>query len=642
MAFPLDESASSKAEKRVLFGIPGEGNTVPTPASSDAQPVTATEPATELPTTVKPEEGKDSGNQEGDQPGGAILIGDEDEKEDNDQRIVFIERLMGLHLTAPTNGQKGEEANADGMPQDPKNKVNAKWASRTRKFSIPLPSEAQPNQAIPQEQPHPMLRYAAAAMMSRLIAAAARAQMEAQAREAIMARSNGGAKDKDDEAEDESVPVLLATLRDEQQQAMRARQSPPMYGRPMPRPMMRPQPPTMQQRQAMASMAQRLMASPSQQGPSARASAPSSETPHPMLAAIQQLQALQAIQHLQSMQRKGRAQSPISGSASAGSPRESAGQQSLAMVVIPIQSQESRQLASHMSPYANQQYATQAAYARPSYYPSPYGASPYAAASPYGAAVSPYSAYGYRQMAHPHPAASYAVPVHMPMPMHYPAHAPSPYSAYGARPYGGHHYAHPQAGHIHPAYSHMRNIIEVPVEVPVPVHVPVPVAVRDPRQQHISMASMASMAQALQARGVGDSDQSSSDQDHIVLLYDAEVQDQDEGEDLQQSASDAHEKMAYGPKGHPFLNQQLPSHMSANKLKLWRELIGAKHAAQPGVRYMPVAMAQQEESQPQSHHGHFSHQAGSGQLQGQETQQQQPAFIVLSDDQEQPQVRRRR
>jgi hypothetical protein len=55
--------------------------------------------------------------------------------------------------------------------RNPFDKVNGKWASRMRKFSIPL---MQQQQSQP-EPPNPLLRYAAAAMMTRLLAAAARA-----------------------------------------------------------------------------------------------------------------------------------------------------------------------------------------------------------------------------------------------------------------------------------------------------------------------------------------------------------------------------------------------------------------------------------------------------------------------------------
>ncbi|KAI1286943.1 hypothetical protein HDE_10711 [Halotydeus destructor] len=243
MAFPLDDASSVRSEKRTMFGIPGEGS-LPTQAPV-VEETTMTEVVTETPTTVKSDvfEAKDVPVQEPTEGGPAVMVaGDEDEKvDDNDQRIVFIERLMGLHLSGPA-GQDGEQVNSQDNVHDPK-KVNAKWATRTRKFSFPIPpQEAQPAQAIPSaEQPHPMLRYAAAAMMSRLIAAAARSQMEAQSREALMMR--GGAKDKDDDSEDESVPVLLATVREDEPSIQDIR-SRPMYGRPMPRQLGgRPQPP---------------------------------------------------------------------------------------------------------------------------------------------------------------------------------------------------------------------------------------------------------------------------------------------------------------------------------------------------------------------------------------------------------------
>lgn len=124
-----------------------------------------------------------------------------------------------------------------------------------RKFSIPLPptsvGDNQPPQGPLGEQPNPMLRYAAAAMMSRLVAAAARAQMEAQAQDAInhhQINSREG-KDKDEESEDETVPVIVASIQDDRAGGNGGNGMPlgqhgmaPMYGRPMtPRggPMMR-------------------------------------------------------------------------------------------------------------------------------------------------------------------------------------------------------------------------------------------------------------------------------------------------------------------------------------------------------------------------------------------------------------------
>ena len=76
-------------------------------------------------------------------------------------------------------------------------------------------------------------------------------------------------KDKDDDAEEETVPVLLAAMRSDENDRDEMRPIPPMYGRPMPRPqIMRPpvRPPIKfvsqpQQRMASMSIPQRSYAS---------------------------------------------------------------------------------------------------------------------------------------------------------------------------------------------------------------------------------------------------------------------------------------------------------------------------------------------------------------------------------------------
>lgn len=200
-----------------------------TTPSTDENPVTV---------TVSPNDEKkqEDDNQENDQPT-FLIASDEEEKpnengeEQNNPKLVFIERLMGLHLSAPFGQQPGEkEGEPENRPENnsemindknPFDKVNAKWASRMRKFSIPIMNQQQVGQS---EQPNPLLRFAAAAMMTRLLAAAARANNQPP----MMA------KDKDDEPEDETVPVLLATMRNGELNSP-IRQLPPMYGRPMQR-----------------------------------------------------------------------------------------------------------------------------------------------------------------------------------------------------------------------------------------------------------------------------------------------------------------------------------------------------------------------------------------------------------------------
>ncbi|CAG2104158.1 unnamed protein product [Medioppia subpectinata] len=248
MAFPLEESSPLNGEQRVsiIGSVPGEGIQT-TPETTSESPVTTTlTPTTEeSPVTTEDSDKKlDDIEGQNNENSGLIIANADDEDDRNGEtgeektnpRLVFIERLMGLHLTAPLNGQKEAERDdnsaVDSEPQmpfsmdgsrNPFDKVNAKWSTRMRKFSIPLLQQQQ--QFTPPETPNPLLRVAAAAMMTRLLAAAARAH------------NNGPmmGKDKDDEGEDETVPILLASMRSDDNR------EPPMYGRPMPRPpMMRP------------------------------------------------------------------------------------------------------------------------------------------------------------------------------------------------------------------------------------------------------------------------------------------------------------------------------------------------------------------------------------------------------------------
>ena len=618
MAFTLDDAIQARSEKRVLLGVPGESVVVSantetttstvTPAVTSAETVNNESAADgDSVTTVSP--AKETDNK--DLPAeGAILIGsDDDDKsgDENDQRIVFIERLMGMHLSSPNESPGGSDSDAaDG---DQKKKANDKWDSRTRR--VKQASEAGQNEAVSAElQPHPMLKYAAAAMMSRLIAAAARAQMETQAREALLLR--GGAKDKDDDAEEESVPVLLASLRAGEGQdvmrGMRAPGAPHMYGRPMSR---SARGPLGGQSQRMASMAnQRFLPAPSQ---------PQS---HPML---QQLQALQVLSALQRMQRQRETMFPGPAEARSGAAGEK-GTPALVMVAIPIQSQESRQQAQQVpAPYMHQPMA---------HYRSYY---PYA---------SPYSAYSaYRPMPHPHAASSYAMPMHAvppppPPPHHYP-YRPSPYAhsaPYVSQPI-------PRSPALHPAYSHLRPVIEVPVEVPIPYHVPVPVAAYPATTMH---AHGPHPVPVHGAAGREDADNSASDSDQIVLFYDAELQNDNENQesgngntdDLQSSASER--RPVHSGKSHQFLaSQQLPPNPSANKLKLFREMMNQKYASQPGVRYLPISIASSDDLQSQSPPAAPAAHVQARMFQGQESQPQ-PAFIVIADDRDQPQAVERR
>ena len=615
MSFPLDDVIQSKSEKSILMGVPGESAAVvltETTTSSSGSAASAANEAVnnesvdgETGPTTTASSAKESDK---DMPAeGAILIGsDEEDKslDENDQRIVFIERLMGLHLTSPNESQGPENmSNTNGETTNDQRK-RSKWESRTQR--LPSASDNSPDSMRSQMdvQPHPMLRYAAAAMMSRLIAAAARAQMESQAREAAMLR--GGAKDKDDDVEEESVPVLLASLRsNDPSEGMRnmrssASSATHMYGRPsLPRSARGPLGgPT----QRMSSVQhQRFVPPPTSQN-------------HPLL---QQLQALQVLSALQRMQRQRETvMSPESRPGEKGSP-------ALVMVAIPIQSQESRQQAQQVYPqaYMQPQYR--------SYYP-------YAA---------PYATYpSYRPIAHPAPSQSYAMPIHAvpPPPSHY-AYRPSPYSH--AATYPTHALTRSQA--LHPAYSQVRPVIEVPVEVPIPYHVPVPVAAYPAQTLH------AHGPHALPIHGDvsrGDADNSASDSDQIVLFYDAELQNDNENsdnsgnsnDDLQSSASEHRIMHTMSGKSHSFLSSghQLPMNPSQTKLKLFREAMNQKYAARPGVRYLPTGISIGSSSEESQSGTSQSMQLQSRSLQGQESQPQ-PAFIVIADDGDQAVERRR-
>ena len=736
MAFTLDDAVTGpgRTEKRVLFGsIPGESASaslvstasVASPASSSSNsevnsPSSTVSPVTgdgngnsnkELETednsvtTIVPskDEGGNNNSKEssnGVYPAeGSILIGssggasdDEDKDDPADQRIVFIERLMGLHFASPGESSASDSVSSIGSGEedvDNKKKIqSAKWASRTRKLSPSDSSSSSSSasssslsspsldQSMPdsiQIQPHPMLRYAAAAMMSRLIAAAARAQMESQAREQALVASRGGGKDKDDDAEEESVPVLLASLRDGQGETSVRSRSSQMYGRPMARTSSRgPLFPS-----SSSSIVNRV-------SPSSRAVNSMESSIHPLL---QHLQALQALSTLQRMQR----QRELSTAAS-DSGRQ--GDRALVMVAIPIASQESRpNVVTSAGPYGGH-FAP-----RPShYYPG------HSAAPAYSVPVPAYR-----------PLATHAVPMHMAAPPshgyygqyhgqyghrsagHYMPPPPSPYS-----PYAHHHPAAASASAarsgqpLHPAYSHVRPVVEVPIEVPVevPVHVPVPVAAY-PAQAiagHPAIHAIAAQAAALAGhRGPIEHDTSdtatSDSQDQIVLFYDAEFHPESETEgsnsnsnsntnsngqgtntnqqsnsnsndDLQSSASE--HKPIHG-KGHHFLSSSpLPSNPSYHKMKLFHEMMSQKHASQPGVRYLPIAIQsndqnnnlQQQQSPLPLVRGSFAghpmqqqHLQQQQQQQPQETTQQpisqspaqqQSAFIVISaDDQQQ-------
>jgi hypothetical protein len=155
------------------------------------------------------------------------------------------------------------------------------------------------------------------------------------------------------------------------------------------------------------------------------------------------------------------------------------------------------------------------------------------------------------------------------------------------------------------------------------------------------------------AGGRDDADNSAADSDQIVLFYDAELQNDNENQgegnsgtdDLQSSASER--RPVHSSKSHQFLaSQQLPANPSANKLKLFREMMNQKFASQPGVRYLPISIATSgddlpPQSPPSPPSASAAAQMQARMFQGQESQPQ-PAFIVIADDRDQPQAVERR
>jgi len=234
---PLEDASSLSSEQRL--SVPGEG--LPRPRD-------ATTPAYFEETRigiVDNEDKKEDESDFNDHPAFLLANNDDDKSLENgddsiNHKLVFIERLMGLHLSAPSSDEsKGDEPKKEqDMDLDvssPFDKVNAKWASRMRQFSVPLVQEqGMQQQTSGPEQTNPLLRYAAAAMMTRLLAAAARANHQSP----IMGKD----KDDNNENDEDTVPVLLATMRSNEEGGpiggMRGI-SGSMYGRPMPRPQLR-------------------------------------------------------------------------------------------------------------------------------------------------------------------------------------------------------------------------------------------------------------------------------------------------------------------------------------------------------------------------------------------------------------------
>jgi len=253
----------------------------------------------------------------------------------------------------------------------------------------------------------------------------------------------------------------------------------------------------------------------------------------------------------------------------------------LAHVPVPIQAAESRM---SVSPVSINPYYSAPQHSMPFYH------------------GSQYSPMGLHQMQR------HVMPVEVPVPVHMPV-------ASYHRPV----YQHPyQAASYHRPMmtAPSRPVIEIPVEIPVPIHVPIPVSVNARYQNHDN-----------------DHDASPSEHDQVAIVYyDPEGNDANDHDDHlepQTSESEHIYRITPGQKDYSFLSRPMPDTQSATKLKLWREYVGAKHAAQPGVRYIPVAVATDESQPPNAgHDSQFNHNENSEPAES----QHQPAFVILADD----------
>ncbi len=199
------------------------------------------------------------------------------------------------------------------------------------------------------------------------------------------------------------------------------------------------------------------------------------------------------------------------------------------------------------------------------------------------------------------------MPMEAQTPVHVPVHVPV--ASYNRPVY----HAPYQTGPYQRQSVPSRPIIEIPIEIPIPVHVPIPV------QQHND----------------ADHDTSASEAEQVAIVYyDPEgndgPNDHEVSDHLEPQTSESNEnvyRVGSGQKGYPFLARPLPDTQSATKMKLWREYVGAKHASNPGVRYIPVAVAN-DDSQSQA--GHYS------QLNAEHSEmaesQSHPAFVILADE----------
>jgi hypothetical protein len=172
-------------------------------------------------------------------------------------------------------------------------------------------------------------------------------------------------------------------------------------------------------------------------------------------------------------------------------------------------------------------------------------------------------------------------------------------------------------------------VIEIPIEIPIPVHVPVPVSYQGGQQQSPTGADH-------------DASASEAAEQVAIVYYDPENSaGGDEGQEgvdhYEPHTSESHENAyAMPPKGFQFMSRPLPDIQSATKLKLWREYVGAKHAAQPGVRYIPVSVngggADEGQHTGANMDGSDSQQQSGDQSEGTAESHSQPAFVILADD----------
>ena len=124
MAFPLEDSSSSVQRISIIGSVPGEGQPQSTQESTSESPQTTTfAPTTEeSPVTTEESDKKSEDSENQNNENIPLIIGNAEEDEDKNgeigeekanPRLVFIERLMGLHLSAPLNGQSNENEKDD-------------------------------------------------------------------------------------------------------------------------------------------------------------------------------------------------------------------------------------------------------------------------------------------------------------------------------------------------------------------------------------------------------------------------------------------------------------------------------------------------------------------------------------------------